>query len=59
MNKPKNPALKKIEEKAAMGKMKLLNFEVEEKDIRKLKAKAALEGVKMSHIIRKLIKDYI
>lgn len=51
--------LKKLEEKASKGKMKQIGLLFEEADIQKLKIKAANQGMTMSEILRKLIKDYL
>jgi hypothetical protein len=59
IRKSLNEDLNKIKAKAAVGIMRSLTLHFEEQDIRKLKAKAALEGVKMSDILRKLIKEHI
>jgi predicted DNA binding CopG/RHH family protein len=54
-----NENFTKLQEKVAIGKLRRLTVELEEQDVRKLKAKAAIEGLNMADIVRKLIKDHI
>lgn len=59
IRKSLNDDLKKIQDKAAQGKMRSLTLQFEEEDIKQLKSQASLKGVSMSAIVRKLFKEHL